>query len=318
MTTRKRASIRPLFQTAVRVGVTPRCKVERVSGASDADDDRKRLPPFLRWAGGKQILATQLLGYVPADAASRKYFEPFLGAATLFFAIRPTRAHLCDSNAHLIECYRQVRLRPDEVAAKIEYHRRENCEEHYFRVRERYNEAAGRREGRTPDQAARFIYLNRTCFNGIFRVNRRGQYNVPYGDKARPKYPSRGDLREAGSALKTATLYADDYQVPLAGAGEGDFVYFDPPYPPLNGTSYFQHYTKERFSQQDQQGVAEQFRELAGRKCLVMMTNADTTKIRALYRGFDITRIHATRFVSCKLKKHRVREVVIRNYGGMQ
>jgi DNA adenine methylase len=283
---------------------------EELLGVSDALDPAMGLRPFLRWAGGKQQMVGRLLRLVPPETAYTAYREPFLGAGALYFALRPKAAHLSDSNDHLVRCYAHVRDHSARVAKLLRQHKRSSSAEHYYRVREQYN--ATRTDSAA--QAARFIYLNRTCFNGIFRVNMQGDFNVPYGRKDPPVVPTEEELREIGLALTPACIFASDFRVALEGAESGDFVYLDPPYPPLNGTAYFTHYTADRFRREDQIELAEIAHDLHARGCLVMMTNADVEIVRTLYRRFTFTELEVTRYVTCKKQRHRVSEVVITNY----
>lgn len=265
--------------------------------------------PFLRWAGGKRLLVRRLLNFIPADLRDRLYREPFLGAGSLFFAVQPRRAVLSDANEHLIRCYEHVRDDWELVGRYLRDHRSSDCENHYYRVRDVYNTSAF-----SPAQAARLIYLNKACFNGIFRVNEKGSFNVPYGRKDRPALPNNPSLRAASRILIRAVLCVADYRRALADATEGDFVYLDPPYPPLDGTAYFTHYTKDRFNQEDQQELADWVQKLDKIGCLVMMTNADTRLIRSLYCRFDVVPIRVRRFLSCKAKRHSADELIITNY----
>lgn len=259
--------------------------------------------------GGKRNLASHLLRLVPDKVAGRAYFEPFLGAGSMFFALGPVHATLSDANRHLIGCYRAIRKDPEGVARLLAMHRRLNSEAHFYRTRELYNEGGG-----PAVQAARFIYLNATCYNGIFRVNKKGRFNVPYGDKERPQIPRGRALGRVSSALKLAGLRACSYETLLAGVQRNAFVYLDPPYPPLNGTSYFTHYTMDRFSSEDQEQLAESVEKLHKKGALFLMTNADTEQIRQLYKGFRLLPFSVTRFVSCKAERYRVTELVITNY----
>jgi DNA adenine methylase len=267
------------------------------------------LSPFLRWAGGKRQVLRQLRLFLPEDIENRHYREPFAGAAALFFSLSPKVATLSDANKHLIDCYQYVRESPGVVSNYLERHAQATSQRHYYTVREQYNSSAP-----SPEQAARFIYLNKTCFNGIFRVNQHGEFNVPYGWKVPPALPTREDLVRASKALRRATLRAEGFSTVLKDAREGDFVYLDPPYPPLNGTSYFTHYTADRFGELDQAEVARVAADLDRRGSSVLITNADTPAIRKRYRQFFMKRLSVTRFVTCKSKKHRVSELVITNY----
>jgi DNA adenine methylase len=239
----------------------------------------------------------------------RIYYEPFLGAASLFINIGPHASRLSDLNPHLIACYKQVRANPKAVATALKRHATRDSKEYYYRVRTVYNQGA-----KGSKQAARFIYLNRTCFNGIFRVNREGKFNVPYGYKKNPIFPDRGQLVAVAKKLKTARLSVRCFRKSLRTAGKRAFVYLDPPYPPLNGTAYFTHYTPDRFSEADQMALAAAVKRLDTRGALFMMSNADTPLIRRLYKKFDIRKIPVTRFVTCSSHKHKVQELVITNY----
>ena len=269
-----------------------------------------RACPFLRWAGGKRKLVTRLVECLPADVRSRRYWEPFLGAGAVYFAVQPSDAVISDANQFLVQCYDHVKRNPDGVYAHLRQHAQESCEGHYYAVRDDYN----RSRRFTPTQAARFIYLNNTCFNGIFRVNTRGEFNVPYGHKDPPKLPTRDELRGVSATLQCAELEVGDFEQVLAPASAGDFVYLDPPYPPLNGTAYFTHYTADRFGVDDQRRLAGVVADLDARGCVVMMTNADTPLIRELYAQFSQHELSVTRYVTCKKQKHRVSELVITNY----
>jgi len=269
----------------------------------------REIRPVLRWVGGKQFLLKQLLTFCPPDVADRRYHEPFLGAASMFLALRPRKANLSDSNPHLMNAYRIISTRTDEVARHLSRLSKQDSQQFYYLTRKRYNNSRF-----SIVQAARFLYLNRTCFNGVFRVNRQDQFNVPYGHKPKPWFPSRDYLRNFADAMSTAGLFTEDYRRALKRAKNGDFVYLDPPYPPLNGTSNFAHYTLDRFGVPNQHDLAEEVRELDKRGCLVLISNADTKLIRQLYRGFRIHTLDATRFVSCKANKNSVKELVIRNY----
>lgn len=269
----------------------------------------ERIPPLLRWAGGKRQLLSLLMEFVPQDFSNGTYREPFLGAGCLFFALQPQKAVLSDANAYLISCYAHVRDNWAAVNRCLKLHAERTSKEHYYKTRTLYN-----RSPHSSAQAARFIYLNKTCFNGIFRVNVKGKFNVPYGWKEPPALPTAEVLERASGALRRAELVSRGFDEALKEANPGDFVYLDPPYPPLNGTAYFTHYTMDRFTQLDQEKLASVVRHLDHVGCRVLMTSADIPLIRTLYKGFEIRSIPVTRFVTCKAIRHTVREVVITNY----
>jgi DNA adenine methylase len=186
-----------------------------------------------------------------------------------------------------------------------------NSEEHYYRVRAWYN------EGQTENgakRAATFIYLNKTCFNGIWRVNKKGEFNVPYGHKDPPALPSKEELLAASIALRSADIRTGDFREVLNDAEAGDFVYLDPPYPPVSETAYFTHYTRHRFSRDDQGFVAEMARSLDARGCKVLISNADIGFIRALYEDFNLVPLRVTRWVNASGKRRKVGELAIMNY----
>lgn len=267
------------------------------------------LGPFLRWAGGKQRLVTELTRYLPPDAGEALYVEPFLGAGSLFFRVMPRHAILSDLNTDLIKCYRYLRANPRRVAKHLHGYARRDADTYYYGVRSRYNNSKW-----GPGKAARFIYLNRTCFNGIYRVNHAGDFNVPYGHKAEPTFPGTTECVELAAALRRAKLRAKCFRGVLAMVPAGSFVYLDPPYPPLTETAFFTHYTTDRFGTADHMALAKAVRSLDKRGIRFLMSNADTPLIRGLYRPFEIERLNVTRSITAGGSKLKVRELVIRNY----
>jgi DNA adenine methylase len=275
---------------------------------SAKDHSHQLLRPLLRWAGGKTHLVRYLLQSLPNGHRSRIYREPFLGAGSLFFALRPQKAVLSDVNEHLISCYLHVRDNCAAVDRHLTSYGRRSTKSGYYGVRETYN------RGRfSAAQAARFIYLNKTCFNGIFRVNMNGEFNVPYGWKRQPALPDSERLGTVSEALQRAELRVADFQDAVDAAEAGDFIYLDPPYPALNGTAYFTHYTASRFSDLDQEEVAGACGELNKRGCAFLVSNADTERIRSLYKDYNCRVIDVTRFLTCKTK-YSTRELLIMNY----
>lgn len=268
------------------------------------------ITPLLRWAGGKQQILKKLAVFLPSDVRDRRYFEPFAGAASLFLAIKPHSGYLADANNMLINCYKCIRNKPRLINKYLRKHLRYNSEKYYYQIRSVFNET----QNISTAQAARFIYLNKACFNGIYRVNQKGEFNVPYGHKEPPAIPSRNTLLAVSAAFEQVELINASYEDISTMVHDGDFVYLDPPYPPLNGTSYFTHYTPERFNYDDHTRLAQVFLELSNRGCLVMMSNADTPRIRELFRGFNFSTLNVIRYISCKSIKHKVREIVVTNY----
>lgn len=277
--------------------------------SSSTDEHIGRTKPFLRWAGGKTKFVYEILSRLPQLGPRATYYEPFLGAGAVFFAYAPQRAVLSDLNPDLVRTFIAIRDRPEEVAKRLGVLRARDSEESYYRIRRQFNKS-----GSAWLQAARFIYLNQTSFNGIYRVNKQGEYNVPYGFKAAPSIPKKDHLDAASKLLRNATIKLADYRTGIANASAGDVVYLDPPYPPLNGTSYFTHYTKERFATEDQTEVARTAEELRQRGCTVVVTNADTPFIRSLYPQWKVSEITRPRWVTSSCHKHRVVELIFTSY----
>lgn len=273
------------------------------------NDSDKKQKPFIKWAGGKQQLIGQLLSLLPKDILAKRYHEPFLGGGALFFSLQPKISYLSDANDHLVNCFQFVRENPELIYSYLKKHEALNSETYYYKMRQTYNKM-----GYSFAQAARFIYLNKSCYNGIFRVNRKGKFNVPCGRKKTLAIPDRGALKRCSKILQTAKIFTASFESALEDVDSNDFIYLDPPYPPLNGTSYFTHYTKDKFGDLDQEKVASIVKSLDSEGCLFMVSNADTKKIRKLYKNFHVTSLSVTRFITCKKTRHRVKELIITNY----
>ncbi len=271
------------------------------------------MKPFLRWAGGKQRLVANILNYVPNNHKGHPYFEPFLGGGALFWALEPKEAYLSDLNEPLIQCYEKIRDNPYSFIAAIREHQRNSSKDYYYKIREEYNANLIRN---SVAQAARFYYLNRTSFNGIYRVNQKGLYNVPYDAHKNIVIPSLEEIKRFSDCLKRAKIAVGDFKAILDKVHEGDFVYLDPPYPPLNGTAYFSHYTKDRFDDRAQEEVASFASVLSAKGARVLISNADTEAIRTLYPINKWKRVilSVTRVISCKSVRKKVNELLFYNY----
>jgi len=270
----------------------------------------KNAAPFLKWAGGKRQLLSQYARYFPPTETIQRYFEPFIGSAAVFFHLQPPRAMLSDRNEKLIEVYRAVQQEVEAVIAALEGHRNE--EDYYYAVR-----AQNPAELSPAERAARLIYLNRTCYNGLYRENSRGEFNVPFGRYRNPKICNKKRLRTAARALQPVTLCAGDFAEVVTTAGAGDFVYFDPPYAPLSATSSFTGYDKYGFGEADQTRLAQMVHELTGRGCRVMLSNSSATLIYDLYEGhgYRLIPIQARRSINSKADgRGPVKELLILNY----
>jgi DNA adenine methylase len=266
--------------------------------------------PIVKWAGGKTKLLSELLTRVPARRG--RYFEPFLGGGALFFRLAPRRALLADRNQDLIHMYRCVASEVDEVIRCLAQHKRRHCDEYYYEMREQWNRGIGCRVD--VSRAASFIYLNKTCYNGLWRVNRRGHFNVPVGRYTAPQIYDAEQLRRASRLLAGAELRAQHFADAVAEARAGDLVYFDPPYHPVTATANFTSYTSEDFGDEAQRELAQVVRDLDRRGCTVLVSNSDTPFIHELYRGMRLDRVHCARAINSKASaRGLVSELIISN-----
>lgn len=259
--------------------------------------------PILKWAGGKTQMLSELLPKVPSSYG--RYIEPFFGGGALFFSLRPENSVIADSNPELINMYRQVADHLDEVISYLEKY--ENTSEMFYSVRSLNWELLPK-----ANAAARTIYLNKTCFNGLYRVNKKGQFNVPYGKYKNPKICDVETLTEASRVLKTATIVCGDYlQVLNQYAQQGDFVFLDPPYLPISEYSDFKRYTKEQFYEEDHIELAKMVMSLHEKGCHVLLTNSNHPLVHELYAPFKIDVIQTKRHISCNGAARRGEDVIV-------
>lgn len=269
--------------------------------------------PIIKWVGGKTKLLPELLARKPAKFNT--YYEPFMGGAAMFFALNPTHAVLGDMNEHLVQMYRAIAERPEAVIVHLEAHKKEHIEaEYYYTVRDNWNE--GRYDLDDCARAAAFIYLNKTCFNGLWRVNRKGEFNVPRGDYVNPTVFDEEVILATSKRLMQVTLRVGPYQGTTHDAKEGDFIYFDPPYDPVSKTSNFTSYTKDAFGRNQQEQLRDCARRLRDIGAHVMLSNNDTEYVRSLYEDFCIDTVQCGRSVNSKGSgRGKVNEVIITSYG---
>lgn len=253
--------------------------------------------PWLKYAGGKTALLSEILPRLPAKI--RTYYEPFVGAGAVFFALsaekRFERAVIGDSNGELMLTYATLGTNPSSVIANLRKHVLPHNEAYYYEVR-------SSRPKTDAARAARFIYLNRTCFNGLYRVNRKGEFNVPFGSYKNPTICDEELLRSVATTLGRTTMVSTDFEKTVVVAGKGDAVYFDPPYAPLSPTSSFTSYTPGGFGSRDQERLRDVAKELIDRGAHVLLSNSDTPFVRELYRGrsFKIEEVSAPRRINSK------------------
>jgi DNA adenine methylase len=271
--------------------------------------------PFIKWAGGKRRLVRMLARFCPEGMG--RYFEPFLGSGALFFHLAQTRppfeAVLSDSNSELINVYLQVRDRTAELAEVLQEHQKKyyaGREKYYYCVRDLLEPSGG------VERAARILFLNKTCYNGLFRVNRAGRFNVPHGTYERPTICNRDALYSAAEILqrKGVNILLANYAESTGKCRAGDVVYFDPPYLPLTKTANFVDYTRESFGWYDHVELAREFGRLHRLGCTVVLSNSETRRIRELYGGYTIKSARVERLINCNASgRTGQRELVITN-----
>jgi len=286
----------------------PNPSLRKAEGNGKLNDEQLAMPfvvpkrieaqPFLKWVGGKASLLRQLEEFFPHDID--RYIEPFIGGGAVFFHLKhrypDMRAFLRDGNKELINSYRVVRDRPEELMRLLDEHSRA------FRAEgDGYFYAIRKQHDLTDDlaRAARTIFLNKTCFNGLYRVNAKGEFNTPVGSNKNPNLYSRENLLAASAALQDAQLEAQDFRKTVDEARKGDFIYFDPPYLPISAFSDFKRYTLEQFREADQGELARVFRELDAKGCRVVLSNSEHPRTRELYAGFPIHVVSAPSFINC-------------------
>lgn len=275
--------------------------------------DNKTANCFIKWAGGKRQLLPEIRKHVPSSF--KDYFEPFVGGGAVFFDLRAAgrltgRVTLGDRNAELVTTYKAVRDDIDGVMTLLRKHElmhTDGGENYYYAVRDDQYPQAGAR------MAARMIYLNKTCFNGIYRVNKKGLFNVPFGDYTKnPTICDAENLRACSRALKGAVIWRTDFEELSSAAIRGDFVYFDPPYVPVSATANFTSYTRDGFTLDDQERLATCAASLRRRGVSVLLSNADVPIIRKLYKDFQMREVRAKRNInSVGAKRGAVGELLI-------
>lgn len=269
--------------------------------------------PFLKWAGGKGQLLRQYELYFPERF--NNYLEPFVGGGAVFFYLCNTgrlnngkRVILIDSNNELVNCYRVIKENVERLIGLLNNPKFKNIEKVYYEIRAK--EPTDKFE-----RTARTIYLNKTCFNGLYRVNSKGKFNVPFGRYKNPMICNADNLRTVSIALRNVEILCADFERCLEFARRHDFIYLDPPYQPLSKTSSFISYTKAPFSEKDQRRLHVVFKELDKIGCKLMLSNSDTHLIRKLYKDFRIEVVYAKRAINCKASgRGEISELVILNY----
>lgn len=265
----------------------------------------------IKWPGGKLKLIPELETRLPSDYG--RYIEPFFGGGALYFSIQPAYAYLSDINSELINFYVQLRDKVDQLIPILKTYRYEP--DYYYAIRN-VDRTEGYKSWDKLDKAARFYYLNKTCYNGLYRVNKHGHFNVPIGRYKNPNFCDEERLREASEALFGQKFKTCTFRQCVSWARLNDFVYFDPPYLPVSETAKFTAYASTGFSLEDHHDLKRVCVQLDTVGCRWMQSNSDTPTIRALYRDYNIEVVQCPRAINSKASKRGpVNELIIRNYG---
>lgn len=266
--------------------------------------------PIVKWVGGKRQLMFELQKNMPEYY--NRYFEPFIGGGALFFALQPENGYISDMNEELINLYQVVRDNVDELITDLQKH--DISKEYFMDIRniDRTNEY---KNWSDVQKASRFIYLNRTCFNGMYRVNSQGQFNVPFGHYKNPRIVDENNLINCSNLLQRTEIKHADFSEILKKAKKGDFVYFDPPYVPLNETSSFTSYTKDGFDLDMQLNLRDVCDELDSMGVKFLLSNSDTQFVNELYENYNIKKVFASRQINANADgRGKITEVLVRNY----
>ena len=275
---------------------------------------KNQAKPFVKWAGGKGQLLDKFGEVFPEEFNT--YYEPMVGAGAVFFELNPEKAVINDINEDLIKTYGIVRDEVNDLIEILKEFEKLHDKEFYYQKRGEFNLI---KKENNPDYdldlAARFIYLNRTCFNGLYRVNSSGEFNVPMGSYKNPTICNEELLRVVSDRLQDTEIMCGDFKAAVESAGKDDLIYFDPPYDPVSKTSNFTEYTNGGFGDEDQKRLAKTFKKLSDRGVRVALSNSDTDFIRRLYKDFKIQKVKASRSINCKSKgRGDVDELIVTNF----
>ena len=266
--------------------------------------------PIVKWVGGKRQLMFELLKNMPENY--NRYFEPFIGGGALFFELQPNNAYISDTNEELINLYQVVRDNVDVLINDLKKHK--ITKEYFIEIRN-IDRTQEYQNWSDIQKASRFIYLNRTCFNGLYRVNSKGEFNVPFGNYKNPKILDENNLLNCSELLKNTEIECADFSQILSKVKKGDFVYLDPPYVPLNETSSFTSYTKDGFDLDMQFKLRDVCDELDNKGVKFLLSNSDTKLVNELYENYNIKKVFATRAINANPDgRGKITEVLVRNY----
>lgn len=277
---------------------------------------KKEVPSFVKWAGGKKQLLTQFKPLFPKKI--NRYVEPFVGGGSILFYVlknySPKKVFILDINEELINTYEVIRDDVENLIKELKKLKKFHNKETYYKIRSEDPKLLSKLT-----RASRFIYLNRTCFNGLYRVNSKGEFNVPIGSYKNPLICPEEDLREISLLMKNVEIIHGGFESCVKFANKGSFVYFDPPYYPLKKGASFTTYSKNNFLEKEQEQLKNIFSRLDKKGCKVMLSNSDSPFIKNLYKEYlkegSITIVRATRMINCNAEKRgKINELVVRNW----
>lgn len=272
------------------------------------------ISPILKWVGGKRQLLDQIRPFIPEFST---YYEPFIGGGAVLFDIQPSKAIINDSNAELINVYKIIKEQPEQLIEMLRQHKELNSKDYFYDIRGLDRDKSKYEQLSNIEKAARIIYLNKTCYNGLFRVNSLGEFNSPWGKYKNPNITNEKTIKALSNYLNTAdiTIKCGDYREALAGVDKKSFVYLDPPYMPISTSSSFTGYTANGFGEEDQIALKEQCDLLNKRGVKFLLSNSSCKFIEDLYKDYIVTKVCAKRVINSRgNKRGEIDEVLVRNY----
>jgi len=277
----------------------------------------KKVQPFIKWVGGKRGLLSQIIPLLPKKF--NNYHEPFLGGGAVFFELysqgllKDKKVYLSDINSELTNTYNMVKNNPIDLISNLEIYKAKHSKDFYYEIRALDREDRFFKTSKL-QRATRFIYLNKTCFNGLYRVNKKGYFNTPMGSYKNPNIADRETILSASKALQNAIISNKSFNKIINDTEKTDLVYFDPPYYPLNETSNFTSYDSNYFLDDKQFELFELFKLLSDKEVKILHSNSDTEFIKDLYKSYDINIVQANRFINSKSSgRGKINEILIRS-----
>ncbi|MFT5884119.1 MAG: DNA adenine methylase [Arcticibacterium sp.] len=273
----------------------------------------KSVAPFLKWVGGKRQLMPYIKEMLPDTFST--YFEPFVGGGAVLFDLQPKKAVINDYNTELVNVYECIKDKPNELIKELKKHKNES--DYFYDLR-----LLDRKEGfhklSNIKKASRVIYLNKTCYNGLYRVNSSGEFNSPFGRYKKPNIVNEATILAVSDYLNSSdvSIFRGDFEEAVKSAKKGDFVYFDPPYDPVSKSASFTGYVKGGFDKEEQIRLRDLCNELHTKGVKFMLSNSDTPFIEDLYKAYEVVHVKANRFINSNAQKRgAINELIIRNYG---